>query len=340
MKVLAFVVVLLVDGLAQVPAATESNLIVPVAQQRTVSASASVWDASGGDSEQQMDEALEFELFDSGAFAHAKLPTAWASCGAVQISEILADTIQATGESSSAVIITAPGGEAFASDSSELQVTFALAGASIFTLQGLLQAEEEGTAHLSLSGPGGLLFEAGAGFFDPPTVPVNESGTLAAGEYTLESSAEGSVAANDPIIELLAEGSFEFTFHVMPAAAAGPGGAVPDGSDVTGGPPLIVEKLSDDWVRLTWGASCRPDDDDFEVYEGLIGVPSSLLPVTCTTGGLLSHDLKPATNAASFLVVPTDGTTEGSYGNDSEGNERLPDPAACRPQALGDPICP
>ena len=129
-----------------------------------------------------------------------------------------------------------------------------------------------------------------------------------------------------------------------PAAVAasgqdqGAGGRIPGGSDA-GIPPLHLEKLAGDAVRLLWSPSCRPEDLDFAIYEGRLGTFTDPLPATCSTAGQLEWEVTPTFDRAYFVVVPTDGRIEGSYGASSTA-ERAPSTAACRPQELSMPVCP
>jgi hypothetical protein len=102
-------------------------------------------------------------------------------------------------------------------------------------------------------------------------------------------------------------------------------GAVPDGT-------LTMGKSGSN-VTLAWGAACRPATD-YSVYEGQLGVPTSLVSRLCSTGGQLSAVLAPSAGNRFYLVVPRNGSNEGSYGKTSDGTERAPAAAACGPQLL------
>ncbi len=65
---------------------------------------------------------------------------------------------------------------------------------------------------------------------------------------------------------------------------------------------------------------------------------ASHMPVTCTTGGLLEWTFSIPTEDSYFLVVPSDGLMDGSYGRNSKSVERPTSSGACLPQALG--TCP
>jgi len=114
----------------------------------------------------------------------------------------------------------------------------------------------------------------------------------------------------------------------------GVSGAVPDGRS---GPPLTASRIGS-LVHLDWGASCLSGDVDYEVYEGrLRSRPLDHHPVLCLTGGT-SATFAPASGNRYFLVVPTNGVIEGSYGRNSAGTERAPNFDACRDQSVA--ACP
>ena len=77
-------------------------------------------------------------------------------------------------------------------------------------------------------------------------------------------------------------------------------------------------------VTLTWGASCSSADTDYEVYEGVLGNWYSHVPVAglCSTAGALSATFDASAGDRYYIVVPTDGATEGSYGVDGASAER------------------
>ena len=97
-------------------------------------------------------------------------------------------------------------------------------------------------------------------------------------------------------------------------------GAIPDGSDVAD-TPLTASKSGSD-LTLSWDASCLATDTDYSVYEGTLGDVASRVPVTCSTEGLTTATFTPAAGDTFYLVVPNNGTNEGSSGTDSDGAER------------------
>jgi hypothetical protein len=113
-------------------------------------------------------------------------------------------------------------------------------------------------------------------------------------------------------------------------------GAVPAGRVPAGAPgvPLTLTKSGSD-VTLQWGASCLAADADYEIYEGTLGSFSSHAPKLCTTGGALTAAITPIEGDRYFLVVPTNGTSEGSYGTQSGGGERPQGSSACFARMIG-----
>ena len=112
--------------------------------------------------------------------------------------------------------------------------------------------------------------------------------------------------------------------------SSGPG-SVPDG-DAVPGTPLRMSKASGGMVSLTWAASCSTVDTDYEIYEGFVGAYYSHFSKLCTTGSATSVSFSPGVLDRYYLVVPTDGTEEGSYGRDSDDDERPQGGGVCKSQ--------
>lgn len=94
-------------------------------------------------------------------------------------------------------------------------------------------------------------------------------------------------------------------------------------------------------VTLDWNPSCSTSDTDYEVYQGDIGTWYSHVQTTpplCSTAGAVTATFAPAGGSHYYLIVPTDGSTEGSYGVDSSNVERPASTSPCRGQSLGN--CP
>jgi hypothetical protein len=98
-----------------------------------------------------------------------------------------------------------------------------------------------------------------------------------------------------------------------------PSGEVPDGG---AGAPLRVDRAGGGGVTLAWGASCTSTDLDYEIYEGTLGDFTSHAPALCSTAGALTATLPTSDGSSYYLVVPTNGTREGSYGTASDGSQR------------------
>jgi hypothetical protein len=100
---------------------------------------------------------------------------------------------------------------------------------------------------------------------------------------------------------------------------------------------LLLDKIGAS-IELDWGSSCSAGDTAYAVYEGALGSWYSHSPVAglCPNGGATSATFVPTPGAQYYLVVPTAGTSEGSYGEDSNLAERPVSAAACAPgQVLG-----
>ena len=123
----------------------------------------------------------------------------------------------------------------------------------------------------------------------------------------------------------------------MGTTGSGPG-AVPDGKDVPGVPLLLTKDVGGD-LSLSWSAACASAGVDYEIYEGTIGDWSDHSALECTTLNDTSILVTMPTESHYYLVVPTDGNEEGSYGRDSTGAERMVGIGVCLPQAL-DTTCP
>lgn len=102
------------------------------------------------------------------------------------------------------------------------------------------------------------------------------------------------------------------------------------------GEGLAISKAEDGAIRLTWGRSCLDSDTDYQVYEGDLAELPSHTSRLCSTGGERSVVLQPAGADTYYLIVPTNGVREGSYGTDSGDVERPPGSTACLPQSIGE----
>jgi hypothetical protein len=117
------------------------------------------------------------------------------------------------------------------------------------------------------------------------------------------------------------------------AAAQGIGaGAVPDG-DTVPGQPLLLSKAPGGELSLTWSPSCRPDTD-YAIYSGELGDFASHGPSTCSTDGASTDTLTPGAGDRYYLVVPHNGSVEGSYGSRSDHEGRPRGYETCVPQIV------
>jgi hypothetical protein len=137
------------------------------------------------------------------------------------------------------------------------------------------------------------------------------------------------------IVPYQPQGTTEFFVdNIAVETAVVPGaGAVPDGNLVPG-TPLTIQKGVGGAIDLYWGASCRPTDTDYEIYEGTLGDFTSHLPMACSTSGATWSSRAPGTGNRYYIVVPRSGGLEGSHGKNSNGVERPRGPAPCLPQTI------
>ena len=123
-----------------------------------------------------------------------------------------------------------------------------------------------------------------------------------------------------------AASAFSNVESILVTGAGGPAGRVAD--------TLTLQKSGED-VTLTWGGSCSGADNDYEIYEGTLGVYYSHTQRVCSTGGSLSHTLADEFGDHYFLVVPRNVSFEGSYGKDSAGVERPAGATTCAASVIG-----
>ena len=143
--------------------------------------------------------------------------------------------------------------------------------------------------------------------------------------------------AQTNIVAFLSARTFaEIPSIVGPLACAGtvaPGaGVIPDGGPIPGIPLQIVQTDQGD-ITLSWSESCQSGDIDYAVYEGTIGGDfTSHTRLVCTTGGAMSVTITPGPGNHYYLVVPHNGTNEGSYGFNNLGHSRPVGVETCLPQ--------
>lgn len=105
-------------------------------------------------------------------------------------------------------------------------------------------------------------------------------------------------------------------------------GSVPDGGAIPGIPLQLSKSGSN--AHLTWGAACVTDADDYAIYRGALGSWYGHSSVVCTTGGATTADVAYGSGNEYYLVVPLNGTFEGSYGTNSSGAEIPAAAVPCR----------
>ena len=157
--------------------------------------------------------------------------------------------------------------------------------------------------------------------------PVSNFGWILVGDESATASAKQFHFAGEP--HPLASPPL-YLLYTVPGSAAG---RVPDGRFLQGTELTILKTPSSD-LELSWGASCRASDTDYEVYEGTLPLFYSHEPRLCTTGGLTHATIAPGTGSRYFLVAPRNGDHEGAYGYTSFGGE-VPAMSACLPQSVG-----
>ena len=99
---------------------------------------------------------------------------------------------------------------------------------------------------------------------------------------------------------------------------------------------LRVNKGAGGDLDLSWGASCSDLDNDYGIYEGIVGNFASHASLQCSTDGSTSASISPTVTNAYYLVVPSNGVREGDYGSESDGTPRPQGAGACFGQALGE----
>ncbi len=114
------------------------------------------------------------------------------------------------------------------------------------------------------------------------------------------------------------------TTFALPASP----GSTPDGGTVAGTPFTMTKSGTN--AHLAWGAACVSDANDYAIYRGTLGSWYSHSSVVCTTGGATSADVAYGGGNEYYLVVPLNGTIEGSYGKNSSGAQIPQAAAPCR----------
>ena len=144
-----------------------------------------------------------------------------------------------------------------------------------------------------------------------------------------------NVNGSSDLVDLFDGTSLDVNANAVPdecEVLGAPAGRVPDG-DTVPGVPLLLDQLSSGEVALTWSASCAADSD-YAVYAGPIGSFDGHQPLTCSTVGLTEWNGF-AADDSYFLVVPLNGSNEGSYGVDGGGVQRPASAGACASRLIG-----
>jgi len=102
---------------------------------------------------------------------------------------------------------------------------------------------------------------------------------------------------------------------------------------------LSLGRGTGDDITLSWGNSCAVGDDDYAIYEGTLGSYYSHGAKYCSTNGATTLSFAPPGGSSYYLVVPTNGLREGSYGARSSGLERPQGDDACLTRKVAVP-CP
>jgi hypothetical protein len=121
--------------------------------------------------------------------------------------------------------------------------------------------------------------------------------------------------------------------HLFRLAAPTGSGRVP-GQLLDDVAPLTASRAGSE-ITLDWNASCVSTDTDYEVYEGTLGSWYSHGSLLCSTGGSTAVTFTPGSGDTYYLVVPTNGSVEGSYGFDDAFAERPQGAPSCHPQQIG-----
>jgi hypothetical protein len=205
----------LVLGFLGVPRAS-ADLLSPVGQDRFVTVSAEAVDTAVPASDYDTDgfSASDFGPIDVSRTANASIATASASAGAAQSSQILGDSIRATGDVSGTGTGLDYSAYGQAAAESHCEVTFDVTAPSSFALSGSLAAAGIGVSSVTLEGPSGTV--ASVDGASNQTTPVSESGPLSPGTYTLVVEASGSAYA-DFFVFLTASASFDVLLELTRA---------------------------------------------------------------------------------------------------------------------------
>ncbi len=118
----------------------------------------------------------------------------------------------------------------------------------------------------------------------------------------------------------------------------GPGAGRVPGQPGWPGAPLTVTRAGAGQITLDWAVSCLVTDDDYAIYEGVLGDFTSHVSRFCGTNGATTMTFAPAAGGTYYLVAPLNASSEGSYGTDRSGVERPQGLDPCLPRRIA--ACP
>ncbi|MBZ0268449.1 hypothetical protein K8I85_09865, partial [bacterium] len=170
-----------------------ADLIVPQNQSRYLNSNSWASDASGFFDDAESNSAPDMGPFQDAVAATNFLDAATGLGVASLDSEILASSVHAEGTHAANADAWDNGASAHGSAASHCEWTFVLTEDADYQLTGFLEEYDSGITYLLLDGPGGNVLS-----LDPihnVSTPVNEAGSLPAGEYTLKIHSAGSVFA-------------------------------------------------------------------------------------------------------------------------------------------------
>jgi hypothetical protein len=109
---------------------------------------------------------------------------------------------------------------------------------------------------------------------------------------------------------------------------AGAGGRVP--------PDLLISKseISEGQIVLHWNPSCNAGDTNYAIFYGPIPIFDVVNPVLCSTAGGTAKSIQPDAESSFYLVVPHNNFWQGSFGQDSAGDERTATGSVCFSQVV------
>lgn len=139
---------------------------------------------------------------------------------------------------------------------------------------------------------------------------------------------EATVYYNSGINQLSKKSEKVKTNYLLPA------GTVPDNKNHLG-QPLYVFKLSENELYLEWDITCNAID--YSIYIGTLPINGTYnhTGFICSTDGRKNYNITLDNGNYYFLVVANNGFSEGSYGEDSNNNQRPVGISQCMPQIIG-----